>query len=51
MLSAFTEWSSGDASDRDGRLVRARERERASQTPYRNTGTRELLREFPVTIH
>ena len=27
----FTEWSRGDASDIDGRLVRARERERASQ--------------------
>jgi hypothetical protein len=31
----FTEWSRGDASDIDGRLVRARERGRASQTPYR----------------
>jgi hypothetical protein len=31
----FTEWSRGGASDIDGQLVRARERERASQTPYR----------------
>ena len=31
----FTKWSRGDASDIDGQLVRARERERASQTPYR----------------
>jgi hypothetical protein len=30
----FTEWSRGDASDIDGWLVGARERERASQTPY-----------------
>src|SRR6266516_1790565 len=28
------EWSRGDASDIDGRPIRARERERASQTPY-----------------
>jgi hypothetical protein len=34
-LRRFTEWSRGDASDVDGRLVRARERGRASQTPYR----------------
>jgi hypothetical protein len=32
-LSGFTEWSRGDASDMDGQLVRARERERASQAP------------------
>jgi hypothetical protein len=31
----FTEWSRGDASDIDGQLVRARKRERASQTPYK----------------
>ena len=31
----FTEWSRGHASDIDGRLVRGRERGRASQTPYR----------------
>src|SRR6266576_2092632 len=31
----FAEWSRGDASDIDGQLVRARERGRASQTPYR----------------
>jgi hypothetical protein len=30
----FTEWSRGDASDIDGRLGRAREREQTSQTPY-----------------
>ena len=30
----FTEWSRREASDIDGQLVRARERERASQTPY-----------------
>jgi holo-[acyl-carrier protein] synthase len=30
----FTERSRGDASDIDGQLVRAREQERASQTPY-----------------
>ena len=34
MLRRFTGWSRGDASDMDGQLVRARERERASQTPY-----------------
>ena len=33
--SGFAEWSRGDASDIDGQLVRARERGRASQTPYR----------------
>jgi len=31
----FTEWSRGDARDIDGQLVRARERKRASQSPYR----------------
>jgi hypothetical protein len=31
----FTEWSRGDASDIDGQLVRASERGRASQTPYK----------------
>jgi hypothetical protein len=31
----FTEWSRGVASDIDGQLVRARERGRASQMPYR----------------
>jgi hypothetical protein len=31
----FAEWRRGDASDMDGRFVRARERERASQTPYK----------------
>jgi hypothetical protein len=31
----FTEWSGGDASDMDGRLGRAREREQTSQMPYR----------------
>jgi len=31
----FTEWSRRAASDIDGQLVRARERERASQTPYK----------------
>ena len=31
----FTEWSRGDASDIDGQLVRARERKRASKTPFR----------------
>jgi hypothetical protein len=31
----FTEWSRGDTSDMDGQLVRARQRERASQTPYK----------------
>ena len=30
----FTEWSREGASDIDGQLVRARERKRASQTPY-----------------
>ena len=30
----FTEWSRWDARDIDGQPVRARERERASQTPY-----------------
>ena len=30
----FTEWSRREASDIEGQLVRARERERASQTPY-----------------
>ena len=30
----FTEWSRREASDIDGQLVRARERERTSQTPY-----------------
>ena len=30
----FTEWSRRGASDMDGKLVRARERERTSQTPY-----------------
>ena len=30
----FTEWSRRGASDIDGKLVRARERERTSQTPY-----------------
>jgi hypothetical protein len=34
-LRRFTEWSRGDASDIDGQLVRARERGRASQAPYR----------------
>jgi hypothetical protein len=34
-LRRFTEWSRGGASDIDGQLVRARERKRASQTPYR----------------
>jgi hypothetical protein len=34
MLSGFTEWSRWAASDIDGRLVRAKERERVSQTPY-----------------
>src|SRR5437763_14194486 len=29
----LTQWSRGDMSDIDGQLVRARERERASQTP------------------
>src|SRR4029434_10707087 len=33
----FTEWSRGDASDIDGQPARARERERASQTPYKIT--------------
>jgi len=32
----FTEWSRRGASDIDGKLVRARERERTSQTPYSN---------------
>jgi len=32
----FTEWSRRRASDIDGKLVRARERERTSQTPYSN---------------
>jgi len=31
----FAEWNRGDASDMDGRLGRARKRERTSQTPYR----------------
>jgi hypothetical protein len=31
----FTEWSRGDGSDIDGRLVRATERERASKTLYK----------------
>jgi hypothetical protein len=30
----FTEWSRREASDIDGQLVRARKRERTSQTPY-----------------
>jgi len=30
----FTEWSRREASDIDGQLIRARERERTSQTPY-----------------
>jgi hypothetical protein len=34
MLSGFTEWSRGDASDIDGQFVRATERRRTSQTPY-----------------
>jgi hypothetical protein len=34
----FTEWSRGGASDIDGQLVRARERKRASQTPYKFAG-------------
>ena len=34
-LRRFTEWSRGDASDIDGQLLRARERGRASQAPYR----------------
>ena len=34
----FTEWSRGDASDMDGQLARARERERTSQTPYKFAG-------------
>jgi hypothetical protein len=38
----FTEWSRGAASDIDGRLVRARERERVSQTPY-NSVSQPLL--------
>jgi len=37
----FTEWSRGDGSDMDRQLVRARERERASQTPY-NFFAREI---------
>ncbi len=36
-LSEFTEWSRGDAGDIDGQAARARERERASQTPYKIT--------------
>jgi hypothetical protein len=32
----FTEWSRRGASDIDGKLVRARKRERTSQTPYSN---------------
>jgi DNA polymerase III alpha subunit len=34
LAQRFTEWSRRDASDIDGQLVRARERKRASQTPY-----------------
>ena len=30
----FTEWSRRELSDIDGQLIRARERERTSQTPY-----------------
>ena len=30
----FTEWSRRESSDIDGKLIRARERERTSQTPY-----------------
>jgi hypothetical protein len=33
MLSEFTEWSRGDASDMDGQVDRPSERERTSQTP------------------
>jgi error-prone DNA polymerase len=31
----FTEWSHGNASDMDGQVEKPRERERASQTPYK----------------
>ena len=34
-LRRFTKWSRGDASNLDGQLLRAREQERTSQTPYR----------------
>jgi hypothetical protein len=34
MLSEFTEWSRGDASDMGGQVDRSSERERTSQTPY-----------------
>jgi hypothetical protein len=33
MISGLAEWSRGAASDIDGRVVRAKERERVSQTP------------------
>src|SRR5206468_6376822 len=41
-LLEFTEWSRGAASVIDGRLVRAKERERVSQTPY-NSVSQPLL--------
>jgi hypothetical protein len=36
MLSGFTERSRGDASDIDGQAGKPSERERTSQTPYKN---------------
>jgi hypothetical protein len=39
----FTERSRRDASDTDGRLVRARKRERTSQTPYKSLAPFERL--------
>jgi hypothetical protein len=37
MLSGFTEWNRGDASDMDGQVDRPSERERTSQTPHNTT--------------
>src|SRR6266487_803414 len=39
----FTEWSRGDASDMDGQPVRASERARMSQTPYKSEDRAQFL--------
>jgi error-prone DNA polymerase len=39
----FTEWSRGDASDMDGQVEKPRERERASQTPYKSADRARFL--------
>src|SRR6266496_105634 len=39
----FTEWSRGEASDMDGQPVRASERARMSQTPYKSEDRAQFL--------